>query len=163
MREIRPILTAHHDSSKPFVFKELKQATHVFRRNDTVRGSLQPSYDGPFEVKEKQCKYFTINTGSRCIKVSIDRLKPAFIETPQPIIPPPNPSSDFSNRIELNKSSRPRRTIRLPVRFTSLSLGRVLWRSCFLTSGIAENSSGEIGINKPLWAHSLKHHAKKAH
>jgi len=37
----------------------------------------------------------------------------------------------------------------------------VLWRSCFLPSGIAENSSEEIGVKKPLWAHSLKNHAKK--
>ncbi|XP_044313432.1 uncharacterized protein LOC123037357 [Drosophila rhopaloa] len=47
MREIRLIHTAHHDTSKPFVFKELEHATHVFLRNDTVRGSLQPPYDGP--------------------------------------------------------------------------------------------------------------------
>jgi len=38
---------------------------------------------------------------------------------------------------------------------------KVLWRSCFLPSGIAKNSLEEIGIKKPLWAHSLKNHAKK--
>jgi len=36
-----------------------------------------------------------------------------------------------------------------------------LWRSCFLPSGIAKNSLEEIGIKKPLSAHSLKNHAKK--
>ncbi|KAH8331328.1 hypothetical protein KR059_000191, partial [Drosophila kikkawai] len=118
MRKIRPTQTAHHDSSKPFVFKELEHATHVFLRNDTVRGSLQPPYDGPFEVKEKQTKYFTINTGARCITVSIDRLKPAFIEAQQPTntpSPSPNPSSNPNIRTEditttpaANQPSRPR-------------------------------------------------------
>jgi len=54
MREIRSIQTAHHDFSKLFDFIELKQATYVLLRNDTVRASLQPPYDERFEVKQER-------------------------------------------------------------------------------------------------------------
>ncbi|KAM8702157.1 hypothetical protein ACLKA7_007632 [Drosophila subpalustris] len=143
MNDIRPVQTAHHDISKPFVFKDLADATHVFLRNDTVRGSLQPPYDGPYEIKSKQAKFFNIDINGRDTKVSIDRLKPAFIESQghsTPIIPdaPPSPviqdspssavTSDAPSSssagpprdpISQQPTGRPRRTIRLPVRFAT--------------------------------------------
>ncbi|KAL7743875.1 hypothetical protein ACLKA6_000279 [Drosophila palustris] len=122
---------------------DLADATHVFLRNDTVRGSLQPPYDGPYEIKSKQAKFFNIDINGRDIKVSIDRLKPAFIESQghsTPIIPdaPPSPviqdspsstvTSDAPSSssagpprdpISQQPTGRPRRTIRLPVRFAT--------------------------------------------
>lgn len=137
MNDIRPTQTAHHDTSKPFVFKQLIDATHVFLRNDTVRGSLQPPYDGPYEVKSKHNKFYNILINGRDTTVSIDRLKPAYIESHNESTSPSSSAAASSeagaessttnidqppNQIESTLSQpppRPRRTIRLPVRFTT--------------------------------------------
>lgn len=42
MAKLQPTITAHHDSAKIFVQKELSKCTHVFVRDDTVRPSLKP-------------------------------------------------------------------------------------------------------------------------
>lgn len=80
MQEIRPIQTANHDKSKSFVFKKLADATHVFVRNDKVRPALQTPYDGPYPVISKQDKHFTVQIKGSKNNISIDRLKPAFVE-----------------------------------------------------------------------------------
>jgi hypothetical protein len=64
---------------KIFVFRELATSPYVFVRNDTVKGPLQPPYDGPFKVTQRNEKYFTIIVNSKNITVSIDRIKPAFM------------------------------------------------------------------------------------
>jgi hypothetical protein len=51
----------------------------VFLRNDTVKGPLQPQYDGPYKVIERGDKHFQIRINNKNTIVSIDRLKPAFI------------------------------------------------------------------------------------
>lgn len=82
MRDIRPTKVNHHNTQfKPFISPELADTTHTFIRDDTVRPSLKQPYDGPFRVKEKCDKYFIIQRNGREDKVSIDRLKPAFINT----------------------------------------------------------------------------------
>ena len=43
--------------------------------------SLQPPYDGPYPVVKRTDKYFTININGRNDTVSIDRLKPAHIDS----------------------------------------------------------------------------------
>jgi hypothetical protein len=48
-------------------------------RNDTVKGPLQPPYDGPYKVIERGDKNFKILINNKNTIVSIDRLKPAFI------------------------------------------------------------------------------------
>jgi hypothetical protein len=48
-------------------------------RNDTVKGPLQPPYDGPFKVIERGDKNFKILINNKNTIVSIDRLKPTFI------------------------------------------------------------------------------------
>ncbi|XP_044573969.1 uncharacterized protein LOC123258157 [Drosophila ananassae] len=96
---ISPAQTAHHDTSKPFIFKELETMSHVFLRNDAVRTSLQPPYDGPIEVIERNRKHFTLSVAGGAVKVSVDRLKPAFVIMQQPIdkistLEPPNKGPD---------------------------------------------------------------------
>ena len=60
---------------------ELSTATHVFIRQDGVRKPLQPPYDGPFPVISRTDKHFTISLKGRNDTVSIDRLKPAHLDT----------------------------------------------------------------------------------
>lgn len=81
MREIQPTkINHHHTTFKPFVSPDLASATQVFIRDDKVRPALKQPYDGPFRVKEKFDKYYIVLRNGKETKISIDRLKPAFIE-----------------------------------------------------------------------------------
>lgn len=81
MREIQPAAVKHHNTTfKPFVSPKLIDASHVFIRDDTVRPSLKQPYDGPFKIKQKNDKYFIVIRNGKENKISIDRLKPAFID-----------------------------------------------------------------------------------
>lgn len=51
----------------------------MFLRNDSVRGVLQSTYDGPYEVIERGEKNFVIKLNKRKLTVNIDRLKPAYV------------------------------------------------------------------------------------
>lgn len=78
--KIRPVPPQHHSSTrKTFVFKDLANCSHVFLREEVLRGSLQPSYTGPYEVLKRDAKTFRIRVGIQDMTVSIDRLKPAYI------------------------------------------------------------------------------------
>ena len=59
----------------------LSTATHIFIRHDAVRKPLQPPYDGPYPVIKRTDKHFTVNINGRTDTVSIDRLKPAHLDT----------------------------------------------------------------------------------
>ena len=92
MRELRAVPVREQSQHSTYVSKDLANCTHVFVRNDTVRKPLQQPYDGPFRVRDRTDKYFTLDLNGRSDKVSLDRLKPAYLE----IIanePPPTPSS----------------------------------------------------------------------
>jgi hypothetical protein len=41
VQNLQPVPTSWHGRKKSFVFKDLATASHVFLRDDTVRGSLQ--------------------------------------------------------------------------------------------------------------------------
>lgn len=79
MNELAPRQTSRHGKTPVFIHKSLRDCTHVFIRNDTVRPSLQPPYDGPYEILEKHEKQYKIRTRTRNTLVTIDRLKPAFL------------------------------------------------------------------------------------
>ncbi|XP_072168403.1 uncharacterized protein [Diadema setosum] len=72
-----------------FIHNDLSTFSHVFVRDDTVRKPLQHPYRGPFPVIRRADKFFVIDYHGKHDTVSIDRLKPAFIETD--IIPEPLP------------------------------------------------------------------------
>ena len=56
----------------------LQTCTHVFIRNETKKG-LEPNYRGPFLVLEKHPDYFTVQLTNRVDRISIDRIKAAFL------------------------------------------------------------------------------------
>jgi hypothetical protein len=60
--------------------RALQQATHVYVRHDAVKSLLQRPYDGPFLVIQRNDKFSTLNKNGCRDAVSIDRLKPAFLE-----------------------------------------------------------------------------------
>ena len=68
-----------NDVEKCSVFRELFSSPYVFLRHDVIKSPSQPPYDGPHEIDEQTNKSFIIKVNNKNVRVSIDRLKPAFI------------------------------------------------------------------------------------
>lgn len=79
MATLRPVPASRHGTHAPFVFQELKTCTHVFLRDDRVRKSLRPPYSGPHPVVSRDDKTVTILINGKERRVTIDRVKPAYI------------------------------------------------------------------------------------
>nr|XP_054757548.1 uncharacterized protein LOC129263671 [Lytechinus pictus] len=79
MRELHPTPT-RKQQTRTQVHPELHSSSHIFLRDDAVTKPLQPPYRGPFRVIRRTDKYFTIDYNGKHENVSVDRLKPAFIE-----------------------------------------------------------------------------------
>lgn len=132
MSRLKPQQTTNHDTAgKFFVQKELSRCTHVFVRNDTVRASLQPPYDGPYEIVTRFNKNFAVKINNREVNISIDRLKAAFtterenndISSNQPAsLNTPNDSATPRKKLTFKEDSpvysKFGRRIQKPVRYT---------------------------------------------
>ena len=79
MSDIKPLPTSRHGEKKTFMFRDLETSLCVFVRHDAIGGPLQPPYDGPYQVTQRGMKTITIRMKDKNVKVSVDRLKPAFI------------------------------------------------------------------------------------
>lgn len=80
-QKMQPKPASRHCSKTIFIFKELADTTHVYLREDAVKGALQPAYKGPYEVLKRNKKVYTLLIKGKPTTVTIDRLKPAFILT----------------------------------------------------------------------------------
>ena len=78
--QIKPTPASRHGNKSFFVHKELNSCSHLFVRTDAVKASLQLPYEGPFKVVHRSEGYFTIIKKDRECNISINRLKPCFIE-----------------------------------------------------------------------------------
>lgn len=76
---LKPKPSQHRDSRTIFVHPELKKCSHVFVRRDMAKKSLQPPYDGPYQVIKRDDKIFTVQLPSGVSNISIDRIKPAYL------------------------------------------------------------------------------------
>nr|CDS28529.2 gag pol polyprotein [Hymenolepis microstoma] len=75
--------TPPRQNNKPtYIHKDLSTSPLVFVRVDTVKKPLQPPYDGPYKVLQRKSKYFILDRNGTKDSVSIDRLKPAYLESP---------------------------------------------------------------------------------
>lgn len=79
MQQISPIKNSHHAKRSVFVPKDLQTCTSVFVRIDAVKRPLQHPYEGPFQVIERHEKYMDLNINGEKRRVSIDRIKPAYV------------------------------------------------------------------------------------
>uniref|UniRef100_A0A5S6QTC1 RNA-directed DNA polymerase n=1 Tax=Trichuris muris TaxID=70415 RepID=A0A5S6QTC1_TRIMR len=77
---VRPVPTRQPRNRGWFVPKQLHTCTHVFLRHDAVRPPLSPTFDGPYKVTARTAKTVTIIHNGKLKTVSIDRVKPAFID-----------------------------------------------------------------------------------
>lgn len=118
MRKIHPPNTAWHNRGKVFVHPDLRSCKNVFVRNDSIRPSLSPPYDGPYPVLCRSDKHFKLNINGRSVNISIDRLKPAYtIEEQQQPQPPSNRSTSTTSLDQPTTVTRSGRRVRIPHRF----------------------------------------------
>ena len=85
IRLLRPIPPVWHggESRRSYVSQEFSSATHVFVRVGPRKTPLQSP---PFKVLERREKYFKLDLGNRHDMVSLDRIKPAFMDATLPVV-----------------------------------------------------------------------------
>lgn len=81
MHHLKAIPPRPATNRQTYMSKDLLDCTHVFIRHDAVRKPLQQPYDGPFLVTKRTDKHFTIQRNNHEEVVSVDRLKPVYIDT----------------------------------------------------------------------------------
>lgn len=81
IRQIKPVSTSNHAKQRPFIFKDLKNCTHVYKKVESIRRPLEPPFSGPHEVvKRINDKNYVIKINGVEKAVSTDSLKPAYFE-----------------------------------------------------------------------------------
>ena len=81
MQRISAAPTRHPLQRRTYVNKTLSSCSHVFVRCDAVRKPLQPPYTGPFLVLKRSPKFYTIDYNGKPSVISLDRLKPAHLDS----------------------------------------------------------------------------------
>ncbi|CAB0033553.1 unnamed protein product [Trichogramma brassicae] len=91
LNSVSAVPTRPTDSRKAFVFRELKNCSHVLRATPKNKASLVPPFTGPHRVikRQKDLKYFLIDYNGKEITVSAESVKPAFMV--QEDVPPSDP------------------------------------------------------------------------
>ncbi|XP_029644577.1 uncharacterized protein LOC115218783 [Octopus sinensis] len=75
-----PPMDPRHQNPPSSVPSDLNSWTHVFIRDDSVKGPLVSPYKGPFRVISRTPKVFKLEINGRSETVSVDRLKRAYFE-----------------------------------------------------------------------------------
>lgn len=130
MNDLEPTETSRHVEHPIFVHKSLDKCSHVFVRNDLVRASLQRPYEGPYQVIDRNNKYFKVRIRGRDINISIDLLKPAHISQPVEQTHQPqtqNVSNQSSESVQSAKqSTAPRGILKQPSTSYTTRSGRAV-------------------------------------
>ncbi|VDD78478.1 unnamed protein product [Mesocestoides corti] len=108
-------------STIAFTPTEWPTCTHIFIRRDAVRQPLQAIYDGTFRVLRREEKVFIADHNGKEDAVSVDRLKPAFLDmetwpTNKPQMPPNPVSLDNKKAVTTIRS---RRRVHWPDRYSA--------------------------------------------
>ena len=85
VRKLAPRPPVPHCTKPSSVPTALADSRFVFVRRDSHRPPLTPPYEGPYNVLVHGDKSFVLDYGTRQDTVSIDRLKPAFVDPKTPI------------------------------------------------------------------------------
>ena len=85
VRKLAPRPPVPHGTKPSSVPTALADSRFVFVRRDSHRPPLTPPYEGLYKVLVHGDKSFVLDYGTRQDSVSIDRLKPAFVDPMTPI------------------------------------------------------------------------------
>ena len=92
VQQLLPQHSSNHSKKQFFVPKDLQSSDFVFIRKDGYKAPLVRPYEGPYRVIERAERVFKIDFGSKSDWITIDRLKPAFIDNEQEFIVKPRPT-----------------------------------------------------------------------
>lgn len=79
MRNMVPVQTSHHGTPATHLPGNLGHTGFVYVRNDAHLRPLQRPYSGPYRVINKGDKFFEIEKNGQTDKVTVDRLKTAYM------------------------------------------------------------------------------------
>ena len=79
-QQFSPCHPTRHNQRDSHIPPELFTSDYVFIRQDLVKPALSPPYKGPYHILQRSEKAYQIGISGRTDWVSIDRLKPAYIE-----------------------------------------------------------------------------------
>lgn len=79
MRSVQPPAPKFHGQQSTYVPANLASTGYVYVRIDCHRHPLQRPYRGPYRIIDTSEKFFTLDIKGRSEKISIDRLKAAFV------------------------------------------------------------------------------------
>ena len=68
--------------NKAFVDSNLSNCSHAFVCQDSVCKPLQQPYDGPYQILSRADKHFTLDVSGKKAVISLDRLKPTYLNFP---------------------------------------------------------------------------------
>ena len=132
MKELKPPPATHHQPTTqrlPHVPPELKTCRMVFVRRDGQRPPLSVKYDGPYQVVERQDKWFRLQLGAKTDTVAIDRLKPAFLaDDAGPAQPPRRGRPPVPSRVLRDPRTTPPPPTCTPATATTTRAGRSVRR-----------------------------------
>lgn len=80
MGTLRPVPPSTCSTGKILCHPDLPKATHVFVCRDAPRKPLQPLFEGLFLSSVVLQNFCTVQLPGRQDTISIDRLKPAFLD-----------------------------------------------------------------------------------
>ena len=75
-----------HANPSSYIPSDLEKCDKVWMRVDRIRKSLEAPYSGPFEVLERNPKFFKLKLPQGDTTVSLDRLKPAYSSKNPPVL-----------------------------------------------------------------------------
>jgi transposase InsO family protein len=93
MRQLKAVPT-REQNPPTYLPQTLSSCSHVFLRADGVKQPLQPPYTGPHRVLRRTDKTYVIDKNGKPETVSVDRLKPAFLEAPSQESSTPTPNAE---------------------------------------------------------------------
>ena len=82
MRKLIPPIPKFHSQQTTYVPSNLASTGYVYVRVDSHRSPLQRPYEGPYRIIDTKDKYFIVDMKGRVEKISIDRLKAAYVSHP---------------------------------------------------------------------------------
>ena len=87
MRQLTPSPPSHHGQRPSKVPENLGSTGFVYIRRDDHRGPLERPYKGPYRIIETAEKFYTVDVDGHLEKISIDRLKAAYVTVSRVIKP----------------------------------------------------------------------------
>lgn len=110
--KLTPQPASRHGRSRIFYIpKDLQTTSHVFVRVGPTKRALEPPYSGPYKVLKRDAKTFDVDIKGVTQRISIDRLKPAYVEDDTTICTGEPLTEQNQTTVKKTKSGR---TVRFP-------------------------------------------------